>query len=139
MAEQFCTPRSTRRRAVRLDEQHKDDVDEHVAKAGHVEEVQGQTVIDPIEVVKMDVARITDEVVEMDAIHIDDEVLDTYEVLLLMRPRQLMSRLLLLLMLLLRSHLYTLIEFLGGPSGRSVFIEYVDHVAYRLWQGEVYI
>ncbi|CAL5192578.1 unnamed protein product [Lathyrus oleraceus] len=26
--------------------------------------------------------------------------------------------------------------FLGGPIDRSVMIEYVDHVAYRLWQGD---
>lgn len=30
-------------------------------------------------------------------------------------------------------------EFPGGPIDQSVLTEYLDHVAYRLWQGDVYI
>lgn len=37
-------------------------------------------VIDPVEVVEMDVAYIIDEVIEVDATHIVDDMADTYEV-----------------------------------------------------------
>jgi len=30
-------------------------------------------------------------------------------------------------------------EFLGGPSDPSLLVSYVDHVAYKLWNGEVSI
>jgi len=29
------------------------------------------------------------------------------------------------------------VGFLGGPSNPSVLVSYADHVAYRLWAGEV--
>ena len=78
----FCAPRSTRYRAVRLDEHPKDDTNEHVVEVVHVEEVHGHTVIYPTEVTKMDATHIadevTDEVTETDVTPIADEVAVTH-------------------------------------------------------------
>lgn len=51
-----------------MDEQPIDDADEHVDEVGHVEELQGQIVIDPVEVPEIDVAHIADKVPEMDVV-----------------------------------------------------------------------
>lgn len=40
----------------------------HVTEAGHGEEVQGQLIVDPVEVAEMDVAHIADEVAKMEFI-----------------------------------------------------------------------
>ena len=34
---------------------------------------------------------------------------------------------------------HTNIEFLGGPKDQSMLTKYANHVAYRLWQGDVYM
>lgn len=58
---------------VILDNQPIDDANEHVIEVGHAEEVQGQTVIDQVEVAEMDVTHIADEVANTNEVPIIDE------------------------------------------------------------------
>lgn len=47
---QFRAPLSIQRRAIKLDEEPGDDIDEHIASVVHAKEVHDKTIIDPVEV-----------------------------------------------------------------------------------------
>lgn len=128
---------------MRLDEQPKDD-----ANVVHVQEVQvaGTNEIHVAdERTVSDAVPIADEVVVTNVEVVDEmivtnvELVAIYLVLIAGDDTATIDVTEVMIPTSTKSFVHTEETLLGGPSNRSVFTEYADHVAYRLWQGNVYI